>query len=130
MLVLSVGSLLLVNYLLRCIDMIKLIDLLIEQWDTKTMGKPLSQSEINALKKKMDSPEVRKGLKKQIVPPSLSDRETHHIIYVMLKKQRDKNLKKFGGGVQKHWNKMSKADRMHLDRLAKGQGTTGSRPMK
>ena len=110
--------------------MIKLIDLLIEQWDTKTMGKPLSKSELTALKKNLNSPEVRKGLKKQVVPPSLSDRETHYIIYVMLKKQRDKNLKKFGGGVQKHWNKMSKADRMHLDRLAKGQGTTGSRPMK
>ena len=110
--------------------MIKLIDLLIEQWDTKTMGKPLSQSEITALKKKLKAPEVRKGLKKQVVPSSLSDRETHYIIYVMLKKQRDKNLKKFGGGIQKHWNKMSKADRMHLDRLAKGQGTTGSRPMK
>jgi hypothetical protein len=49
----------------------------------------------------------------------------------MLKKQRDKNKKKFGDKtIQKHWNKMSKADRMHLDRLAKGQGTTGSRPMK
>ena len=111
--------------------MIKLIDLLIEQWDTKTMGKPLSQSEITALKKKLNSPEVRKGLKKQVVPSSLSDRETHYIIYVMLKKQRDKNKKKFGDKtIQKHWNKMSKADRMHLDRLAKGQGTTGSRPMK
>ncbi len=43
--------------------MIKLIDLLIEQWDTKTMGKPLSKSEITALKKKLNSPEVRKGLK-------------------------------------------------------------------
>ena len=111
--------------------MIKLIDLLIEQWDTKTMGKPLSQSEITALKKKLKAPEVRKGLKKQVVPPSLSDREPHYIIYVMLKKQRDKNKKKFGDKtIQKHWNKMSKADRMHLDRLAKGQGTTGSRPMK
>ena len=94
--------------------MIKLIDLLIEQWDTKTMGKPLSQSEITALKKKLKAPEVRKGLKKQVVPPSLSDRETNYIIYVMLKKQRDKNLKKFGGGIQKHWNKMSKKDREKL----------------
>jgi hypothetical protein len=32
----------------------------------------------------------------------------------MLKKQRDKNLKKFGGGIQKHWNKMSKKDREKL----------------
>ena len=94
--------------------MIKLIDLLIEQWDTKTMGKPLSKSEIIALKKKLEAPVVRKGPKKQIMPPNLSDREEHHIIYVMLKKQRDKNLKKFGGGIQKHCNKMSKKDREKL----------------
>ena len=48
----------------------------------------------------------------------------------MLKKTRDKNLKKSLSGIQKHWTKMSKAERMHLDRLARGEGTTGSRPMK
>ena len=73
--------------------------------------KPLSKSEIAALKKKLEAPTVRKGPKKQIMPSNLSDREKHHIIYVMLKKQRDKNLKKFGGGIQKHWTKMSKKDR-------------------
>ena len=33
-------------------------------------------------------------------------------------------------GIQKHWSKMSKAERMHLDRLARGEGTSGSREMK
>ena len=107
--------------------MIKLKDLLFEEM------KPLSKSEIDKLKKKLklhkDSP-VRKGPKKQIVPPKLSDREKHHIIFVMLKQTRDKNAKKGLKGVQKHWNKMSKAERMHLDRLARGEGTSGSREMK
>ena len=110
--------------------MIKLMDLLIEQWDTKTMGKPLSKAEISALKKKLKEPTKRKGARKQIVPPNLSDREKYHIVFVMLKKQRDKNIKMGGGFIQKHWTKMSKAERMHLDRLARGEGTTGSRPMK
>ena len=107
--------------------MIKLKDLLFEEM------KPLSKSEIDKLEKKLklhkDSP-VRKGSRGQIVPPKLSDREKHHVIFVMLKKTRDKNLKKALGGVQKHWGKMSKSERMHLDRLARGEGTTGSRPMK
>ena len=107
--------------------MIKLKDLLFEEI------KPLSKSEIDKLEKKLklhkDSP-VRKGPKKQIVPPKLSDREKHHIIFVMLKQTRDKNAKKGLKGVQKHWNKMSKAERMHLDRLARGEGTSGSRDIK
>ena len=49
--------------------MIKLKDLLTElqspPWNTKTMGKPLSNSEISALKKKLKTPSVRKGPKKQ-----------------------------------------------------------------
>ena len=80
--------------------------------------KPLSKSEIDVLKKKLKAPEVRKGLKKQVIPPKFSDREAHHIIYVMLKKRRDKNLKKFGGGIQKHWTKMSKKDREKLGEIA------------
>ena len=48
----------------------------------------------------------------------------------MLKKTRDKNAKKGLSFIQKHWTKMTKAERMHLDRLARGEGTTGSRPMK
>jgi len=96
--------------------MIKLIDLLFEQW-TKRMGKPLTKAEITALKKKLKAPSVRKGPKKQLMPPNLSDREKHHIIFVMLKKTRDKNLKKFGGGIQKHWTKMSKAEKEKIGKL-------------
>ena len=107
--------------------MIKLKDLLIEE------TKPLSKSEVDKLKRKLklhqDSP-VRKGPRGQIVPPKLSEKEKYHIIYVMLKKTRDKNLKRGLGGIKKHWSKMSRAERMHLDRLARGEGTTGSRPMK
>ena len=73
--------------------MIKLKDLLFEkkedlsQWDSKLMGKPLSKGEIVKLKKKLKAPEVRDPKKGSLViPPKLSDRESHHIIYVMLKK--------------------------------------------
>jgi hypothetical protein len=65
-----------------------------------------------------------------VIPPKLSDREKNHIIFVMLKKTRDKNAKKGLSFIQKHRTKMTKAERMHLDRLARGEGTTGSRPMK
>ena len=110
--------------------MIKLKDLLFEQW-TKRMGKPLSKSEISALKKKIKAPVPRDPKKGgAVIPPKLSDREKHHIIFVMLKKTRDKNAKKGLKGVQKHWSKMSKAERMHLDRLARGEGTSCSREMK
>tara|TARA_Y100000310_G_scaffold302296_1_gene339469 strand:- start:318 stop:650 length:333 start_codon:yes stop_codon:yes gene_type:complete len=110
--------------------MIKLKDLLFEQW-TKGMGKPLSKSEISTLEKKLKVPTVRDPKKGgMIIPPKLSEREKNHIIFVMLKKTRDKNAKKGLGKIQKHWTKMSKAERMHLDRLARGEGTTGSRPMK
>ena len=124
--------------------MIKLKDLLTETINFGSAGdralpvgytktKSLSGSEITKLKKKLklhkDSP-VRKGSRGQIVPPKLSEKEKHHIIYVMLKKTRDKNLKRGLGGIKKHWSKMSRAERMHLDRLARGEGTTGSRPMK
>ena len=99
------------------------MDMLGEQWNTKTMGKPLSKAEISALKKKLKKPRKRTGPKNQLMPPNLSDRENHHIIYVMLKKTRDKNYKKFGGfmpggSVQKHWTKMSKKDREKLGEIA------------
>ena len=64
--------------------MIKLKDLLLEM-------KPLSAKEIKALEKKIDAPIKRGGNKNAIIPPKLSEREKHHIMYVMLKKTRDKN---------------------------------------
>mgnify|MGYP000430383985 CR=1 FL=1 len=66
--------------------MIKLKDLLLEI-------KPLNNREIKALEKKIDAPIKRGGNKNAIIPPKLSEREKHHIIYVMLKKTRDKNKK-------------------------------------
>ena len=81
--------------------MIKLKNILFEQW-TKRMGKPLSKSEISALEKKIKASKVRDPKKGgKIIPPKLSKREKNHIIFVMLKKTRDK------------------AKRMHLDKLAK-----------
>ena len=102
--------------------MIKLKDLLTElqspPWNTKTMGKPLSNSEISTLKKKLKAPSVRKGPKKQLVPPNLSDREKAYIIFVMLKKRRDKNYEKSGGQMfQKHWTKLSKAEKEKLGEM-------------
>ena len=44
--------------------MIKLIDLLFEQW-TKEMGKPLSKAEISTLKKKLKKPKKKKRTKKR-----------------------------------------------------------------
>ena len=64
--------------------MIKLKDLLFEM-------KPLSNREIKALEKKIDAPIKRGGNKNAIIPPKLSEREKHHIMYVMLKKTRNKN---------------------------------------
>ena len=67
--------------------MIKLKDLLLEI-------KPLNNREIKALEKKIDAPIKRGGNKNAIIPPKLSEREKHHIMYVMLKKTRDRNKKK------------------------------------
>ena len=64
--------------------MIKLKDLLLEM-------KPLNNREIKALEKKIDAPIKRGGNKNAIIPPKLSEREKHHIMYVMLKKTRNKN---------------------------------------
>ena len=90
--------------------MIKLKDLLFEQW-TKEMGKPLSKAEISALKKKLKKPRKRKGPRKEIVPVNLSDREKNYVIFVMLKKRRDKSKK---DGAY-HWRYMTKAQRAKLE---------------
>ena len=90
--------------------MIKLKDLLFEQW-TKEMGKPLSKTEISALKKKLKKPRKRKGPRKQIVPVNLSDREKNYVIFIMLKKRRDKSKK---SGAY-HWKYMTKAEKEKLE---------------
>ena len=74
--------------------------------------KPLNKTEIKELERKLALPTVRKGPKKQVVPPKLTDAEMNHLIFVMMKPMRDANRKKLGGGVvQKNWTKMSKAER-------------------
>ena len=69
------------------------------------MKKTLTQQ----VKDKLNQPTFRVGLKKQVVPPKLTDAQMNHLIFVMM--MRDANLKKFGGGVQKNWNKMSRVER-------------------
>tara|TARA_B100001564_G_scaffold355960_1_gene369216 strand:+ start:569 stop:862 length:294 start_codon:yes stop_codon:yes gene_type:complete len=94
--------------------------------------KPLTKTEVKELERKLALPTVRKGPKKQVVPTKLSEREFNFLVFVMLKPMRESNLKKFGGGIQKNWNKMSKSERaeeMQKSRLKRGEGTTGSRPM-
>tara|TARA_B100001564_G_scaffold278067_1_gene240055 strand:- start:1107 stop:1334 length:228 start_codon:yes stop_codon:yes gene_type:complete len=71
------------------------------------MKKTLTQQ----VKDKLNQPTFRVGLKKQVVPPKLTDAQMNHLIFVMMKPMRDANLKKFGGGVQKNWNKMSRVER-------------------
>ena len=72
------------------------------------MKKTLTQQ----VKDKLNQPTVRVGLKKQVVPPKLTDAEMNHLIFVMMKPMRDANRKKFGGNVvQKNLNKMPKAQR-------------------
>ena len=72
----------------------------------------LSTKEISELERKINFPTVRVGKRKRIVPPTFTDREINHLIFVKMKPMRDANRKKFGGvGVQKHWTKMSKKQR-------------------
>ena len=71
------------------------------------MKKTLTQQ----VKDKLNQPTARVGLKKQGVPPKLTDAEMNHLIFLMMKPMRDAKRKKFGGGGLKHWNKMSKAQR-------------------
>ena len=90
----------------------------------------LTKKEIKELERKIALPTVRKGPKSAIVPPELSEREFNFLVFVMLKPMRESNLKKSGGGIQKNWTKMSKAERaeeVQRSRLKRGEGTTGSR---
>ena len=93
--------------------------------------KPLTKTEVKELKRKLTLPTVRKGPKKQVVPTKLSERELNFLIFVSLAKVREANGNQFGV-VQKNWNKMSKSERaeqVQEQRLARGEGTTGSQPM-
>jgi|TARA_R100001530_G_scaffold130282_1_gene101108 hypothetical protein len=70
--------------------------------------KPLTKQEIKELERKMNIPRVRKGPQGAVVPPDFTEREEHHIVFVMLEEVRRENG---NGGIKKHWNKMSKKER-------------------
>ena len=67
-------------------------------------------NEKQAVKDKLKLP-VKRDKNGALIPTPFTDKETQFIIDVMLKPRRDSNLKKFGGGIQKHWGKMSKKER-------------------
>ncbi len=70
----------------------------------------LSKNEIKSLEKKLSLP-TKRDSNGMVMPVSLSEREKDHVVFVMLAKVREENRKKFGGGIQKHWHKMSKKER-------------------
>ena len=70
----------------------------------------LSKKEIKSLERKLSLPSLRDS-DGMVMPLALSERETDHVIFVMLAEVRKENEKKFGKGIQKHWHKMSKKER-------------------
>jgi len=90
----------------------------------------LNTKQIKQLNKKLALPTVRTGSRKQIVPPKLTEAELNFLIFVSLAPVREANGNKFV--IKKNWNKMSKSERaeqVQEQRLARGEGTTGSQPM-
>ena len=91
--------------------------------------KSLNKKEIKELERKQSLP-VKRNSEGTVIPTKFTERELNHVIFVQLEKVRKENFKKFGGpGIQKHWGKQSKAERIHQERLERGEGTSGSRPM-
>ena len=78
------------------------------------MNKTLNTKQIKELNKKL----------------ALTEAELNFLIFVSLAPVREANGNKFV--IKKNWNKMSKSERaeqVQEQRLARGEGTTGSRPM-
>ena len=73
-------------------------------------SRAMNDNEKQAVKDKLKLP-VKRDKNGALIPTPFTDKETQFIIDVMLKPRRDSNLKKFGGGIQKHWGKMSKKER-------------------
>ena len=96
------------------------------------MNKTLNTKQIKQLNKKLALP-VKRNANGRVIPTKFTEAELNFLIFVKLAKVREANRKKFGNGVvQKNWNKMSKSERaeqVQEQRLARGEGTTGSRPM-
>jgi len=70
----------------------------------------MTKTERTEVQRKLALPTLRDS-RGQLVPTSFTDKESQFIIDVLLKPVRDKNLQKFGGGVQKHWTHMSKKEK-------------------
>lgn len=70
----------------------------------------MTNKEKTEIQRKLALPTLRDS-RGQLIPTSFTDKESQYIIDVLLKPIRDKNLQKFGGGIQKHWSKMSKKEK-------------------
>ena len=94
------------------------------------MNKTLNTKQIKELNKKLALP-TKRNANGRVIPTKLTEAELNFVIFVSLAKVREANGNQFGV-VQKNWNKMSKSERaeqVQEQRLARGEGTTGSRPM-
>ena len=94
------------------------------------MNKTLNTKQIKQLNKKLALP-VKRNANGRVIPTKFTKAELNFLIFVKLAKVREANGNQFGV-VQKNWNKMSKSERaeqVQEQRLARGEGTTGSRPM-
>ena len=94
------------------------------------MNKTLNTKQIKELNKKLALP-TKRNANGRVIPTKLTEAELNFVIFVSLAKVREANGNQLGV-VQKNWNKMSKSERaeqVQEQRLARGEGTTGSRPM-
>ena len=89
--------------------------------------KSLNKKEIKELERKQ-ALIVKRNSEGAVIPTKFTERELNHVIFVQLEKVRKENFKKFGGpGIQKHWGKQSKAERIHAERIAKGIGNSNEK---
>mgnify|MGYP003126930626 CR=1 FL=1 len=94
------------------------------------MNKTLNTKQIKELNKKLALP-TKRNANGRVIPTKLTEAELNFVIFVSLAKVREANGNQLGV-VQKNWNKMSKSERaeqVQEQRLARGEGTTGSQPM-
>ena len=81
------------------------------------MNKTLNIKQLN---KKLALP-VKRNANGQVIPTKFTNAQLNHIIFVKLAKVRKANGNSFGKNLT--------ANQVHKQRLVKGIGTTGSRPM-
>jgi hypothetical protein len=93
------------------------------------MNKTLNTKQIKELNKKLALP-TKRNANGRVIPTKLTEAELNFLIFVSLAPVREANGNKFV--IKKNWNKMSKSERaeqVQEQRLARGEGTTGSQPM-